>query len=231
MTAYIKIVKKQNYEKENGKPDQEEVWNSIAKAWNRYVVKKIPAVQEFLFDKKGKIIDLGCGDGRNMIPSSDIEYFGVDFSEASLKHALNRSKKEKINVKLFKFSADKLPDKFKKEMFDYGLFIATLHCLETPEKRKNSLKEFYRVLKKNSEALISVWNSEDKRFKCVGNHGDIYMSWLDNGKPNMRYYYLFSKQEFTGLLEECGFKILEFYSAREHDRFSKKNWIVRVRKT
>jgi len=270
----IKIISKIKFEKENKKPDQEKIWNNIAKAWNKYVVKKIPIVEDFLQNKSGKIIDLGCGDGRNMIPNPNIEYYSVDFSEESLKHAKQRAKKEKINCKLFKSKINKLPKEFKDNMFDAGLFIASLHCLETLRKREDTLKEFYRILKPNAQALITTWNSEDKRFKSVNNHGDIYMSWRDKGIPHMRYYYLFKKQELLNLIKQTGFKILEFYKPQEKklakqsregdhlhlaqgrvggskitrckceagrvknpeqafekvDRFSKKNWIIRVRK-
>lgn len=227
----IKIISKQEYLKKHKKPNQEQTWNNIAKAWNKYVVKKIPIVEDFLKGKKGKVIDLGCGDGRNMIPNPNITYYGIDFSQASLDHAEKRCKREKIRCELFKYKIDKLDKKvFKNNLFDYGLFIAALHCLETPSQRKNTLKEFYRVLKPNTQALITVWNSEDKRFKCVGNQGDIFMSWKDKGISHMRYYYLFSKEEFLKLLEKVGFKVLEFYKPTAGDRFSEKNWIVRVRK-
>lgn len=252
----MKIISKAEYLKENKKPIQEKVWDSIAKAWNKYVVKKIPFVVDFLKSKKGKVIDLGCGDGRNMIDSDSLKYYGVDFSGESLKHAKIRGEREGINAKLFKLKIDKLDTekncrnlffsvsktlpqptqkvfdkkKFKDNMFDYGLFIASLHCLESSKERKSALKEFYRVLKPNAEALISVWNSEDKKFKCVKNHGDIYMSWKDKGISHMRYYYLYSRDEFLSLLKSVGFEVLEFYKPVEGDRFSKKNWVVRVRK-
>ena len=242
----IKIISKLEYLKENNKPNQEKTWNNIAKAWNKYVVKKIPAVEKFLQNKFGKVIDIGCGDGRNMIPNKSIEYYGLDFSEESLKHAKNRAKKERIKAKFYKAKAynlnaltplraggrDKSPIKeLKSNTFDTGLFIATLHCLETKQQRQQALKEFHRVLKPNAQALITTWNSEDKRFKCVNNQGDIYMSWRDKGIPHMRYYYLFRKQELLDLIKKSGFKILEFYKSQEKDRFSKKNWIIRIKKT
>ena len=135
----IKIISKKEFLKKNKKPNQEEVWNSIAKTWNKYVVKKIPIVVDFLKNKKGKIIDLGCGDGRNMIPNPNITYYGIDFSEQSLNHAKKRAKKEKINTKLFKKQSDDLSE-FKTNTFNHGLFIATLHCIETKEKRKKYIK-------------------------------------------------------------------------------------------
>ena len=228
MEDSIKIIKKSELKE---KPNQEDIWNSIAKPWKTYVVKKVLIVEEFLQGKKGKIVDLGCGTGRNMLPNKQVEYYAVDFSQEQLKHAEKYIKKNKIKAKLFKSNTSKLSKKdFKNNMFDYGLFIATLHCLETPKQRLDALKEFYRVLKKGAEGLISIWNSQDKRFNHVGNKGDIYMSWKDGGISYMRYYYLYSKEKFLKLLESVGFKVLYFYEPREHDRFSKKNWVVKVEK-
>jgi len=227
----LKIISKKEFLKTYKKPNQEMVWNKIAIPWKTYVVKKIPIVEEFLKNKKGKIIDLGCGTGRNMIPNKKITYYGIDFSENQLKNAEKYIKKNKIKAKLFKSKLSSLNKKiFKDIFFDYGLFIGSLHCLESEKERENALKEFYRVSKPNAEALISVWNSEDKRFNSLNNHGDVYMSWYENRTPYMRYYYLYKKQELLNLLKLVGFKILEFYKTRENDRFSKKNWILRVKK-
>jgi len=226
MATPIKIIKASELKE---KPKQEEIWDSIANPWKEYRVGIIPIVAEFLKDKKGKVVDLGCGSGRNMLKNDDIEYYGVDFSSVQLKHAEEKAKKEGINAQFFKSRADKLP-MFSDEILDYGLFIATLHCLESKEERRNAMKEFYRILKKNAEALITVWNSEDKRFNDVGNHGDIYMSWKEQEILYMRYYYLYGKEEFIKLLKDAGFEILEVYGAKEHDRFSRKNWVVRVKK-
>lgn len=231
MTRQLKIITKKEFLRENKIPEQEDVWDSISNPWKQYVVKELPIVREFLENKKGLVIDLGCGNGRNMIPNNKIKYLGVDFSNIQLKHAEYCVKKKNVKAEFYKSKVDKLDKNiFKDQMFDYGLFMATLHCLETKKERTDSLKEFYRVLKKDSEALISVWNSEDKRFDCVKNKGDIYMSWEENHVPYMRYYYLFTKKEFLDLVTMVGFKILEFYEPRLHDRFSKKNWIIRVKK-
>lgn len=239
MTIPIKIISKKEYLKKNKEPNQEEVWDSIAVPWKEYRSNQIPIVAEFLnkagsdFKKseKCKIVDLGCGSGRNMIKNDNIEYYGVDFSGEQLKQAEEYLKNEKINAKLFKadIGTEGLDKNiFQDEMFDYGLFIATLHCIEGKKERENALKEFYRVLKKGSEALITIWNSEDERFD--GKTGDFYMSWKKDGKEHMRYYYLYDKKELVELLEKIGFKIIEEFQEREKDRFSRKNWIFKIKK-
>jgi tRNA (uracil-5-)-methyltransferase TRM9 len=229
----IKIISKKEYEKENKLPNQEKIWDNISELWQDFRIKSIPIVEEFLSkvslerkSEKIRILDLGCGSGRNMIENKNIEYYEVDFSEKQLDAAKKKAREEKINAKFFKIKADKLL--FEDNYFDYGLFIATIHCIETEKQRKNSLKEFYRVLKKGAEALISVWDSEDKRFKGKGR--EVYMEWKVNNIPHMRYYYLYDKEELVNLLKSNGFKILEIYNPRKKDRFSRKNIIMRIRK-
>jgi ubiquinone/menaquinone biosynthesis C-methylase UbiE len=167
-----------------------------------------------------------------MIKVSDVKYYGVDFSKEQLKHARKFTLQEKLDAELFCSRIDNLDNKiFKNNMFDYGLFISTLHCLESKKERKNSLKEFYRILKKGGEGLISVWDSSDKRFDGVYNCGDIYMDWREEGVSHFRYYYLFDKREFLRLLCDVGFDVVEIYSGSSGfsvDRFGKKNLIVRV---
>ncbi len=242
MTDSIKIISKEEFLKKNSKLNQEEVWDEISDLWSEYRKEPFDAVSDFLrkassdFDKSEnskiakeiKVIDLGCGSGRNMIKDNNIEYYGVDFSSCQLGCAIANTKEKGINAKFFKMSADKLSKKdFKNEMFDYGLFIATLHCIEGKKERENALKEFYRVLKKSGEGLISVWNSNDSRFNSV--KSDIYMSWKKDGKEYYRYYYLYDKDELIDLIKSVGFKVLEIYD-KDSDRFSKKNWIIKVGK-
>lgn len=226
MTIPIKIISKKEYLKTNSKPEQEDIWDVISVPWEKYVVKELTVVSEFLKDKKGLIVDIGCGSGRNMIKNNDIEYYAVDFSSKQLENAEKYARDENVKAKFFKSKADEL--EFNNEMFDAGLFIATLHCLESEEERKNAVLEFYRVLKKGAEGLITTWDSEDARFN--GLKGEVYMNWREDGKEYFRYYYLYEKDELIDLLKEAGFEILEGYNKTRDDRFSKKNLIIRVRK-
>jgi len=234
MTIPIKIIPKDEYLKTKSKPIQEKVWDKISKPWKDYRIKTIPAVEKFLKNKKGKVIDLGCGTGRNMIPNNDIEYTGVDFSKGQLFHLKKNIKTDNLNAKIIKSEAYNLKQ-IKTNTFDYGIFISALHCIETKEKREKSIEELYRVLKPKGKALITVWDSKDKRFSHIKNNGEVYMAWNDDHKPHMRYYYLFKKQELKDLILSVGFKILSFLEYKESskeniDRFNKKNWIIEVQK-
>lgn len=230
MTNEMKIISKEEYLKSNKKPNQEEVWDKISKPWKKYRTAEILTVRKFLENKKGKIIDIGCGAGRNMIPNSKIKYTGIDFSKGQLIQARRHIKEKKINAKLIKTKASNL-SKIKDNYFDYGLFIASLHCIESEEERKKSLEELYRVLKPKAKVLITAWNSEDKRFEHIKNKGEIYMSWKEDNIYHMRYYYLFKESELKNLLKKIGFEILKFNNAKENERFNKKNWIIEIQKT
>jgi ubiquinone/menaquinone biosynthesis C-methylase UbiE len=207
--------------------DQQQVWDKIAEPWKRFRVHSLQEVREFLVDKSGKILDLGCGSGRNFQFSKGVIY-GVDFSASMLKHAeacAKEAEKDGVNVVLFKADADDLP--FEDEFFDAGMMIAVLHCIQGKEKRRRVLKELYRVLKPGAECLMSVWDKEqnNNRFRDFGKEG--YYDWKYQDKAYKRYAYLFDKEELKELLEECGFSVTKVLSKTlDLGKFSKKNLII-----
>ena len=215
---------------QENKNSQEEVWDNIADPWKKFRAKPIQEAIDFLKTKKGKIIDLGCGSGRNFFKNSNLKIYGVDFSQKMLDHSKKHAEKEKIDVELIKSPVNNLP--FKDNFFDSAIFIATLHCLETKEKRKKSLEELYRVLKPGKEVLITVWDKDQKKFK--NKPKENYIVWQNKGK---RYYYLYEKQELIHLLEKIGFEIIKVYKKENENikystrkRYSDKNILVIVKK-
>ena len=232
MSTTLKIIRQSEYEKSNRKPNQKAVWNTIGKSWHEYIAKEIPIVLKFLKKKKGLILDLGCGSGRNMIPSKKIKYYAIDFSPNQIQQAKKYSEERNIKAQFFTQNITTLNKKiFKNNMFDSAMFIAALHCIPKEKDRYKALEELYRVLKPKAEAIITVWNAEDDRFQSVNNHGPVYLSWKENNnKEYMRFYYLYNKKELTALLKSIGFTVIKFYKPTTKDRFSKKNWIIKVRK-
>lgn len=180
---------------------QKQVWNAIAPEWYEYKTHPSKEVESFLKNKTGKIMDLGSGAGRHLIKTKGKLYL-VDFSEEMIKLAKKKAKKENIDAEFTVADATKLP--FEDDFFDSAICIAVLHCLETPKKREQAVKELYRVLKPKAQAKIMVWNIKSKRFK--NSPKEKYISWTNKGK---RFYYLFDEKEIHILFKKAGFKIKE----------------------
>jgi ubiquinone/menaquinone biosynthesis C-methylase UbiE len=179
--------------------EQEKVWDELAEPWKKFRNKIFPEVEDFLKGKKGKILDLGCGSGRNFAAING-EIYGVDFSQ----RMLNLAKEDFPDAHLIKASADKLP--FEDGFFDGALFVAVLHCIDSAKKREAAVKELSRVLKKNAQALILVWSKNQERVRNKPKEGKI--PWTVNEKKHFRYYYIYSQEELKKLLEKVGFRII-----------------------
>ena len=183
--------------------NQEEVWNSLAESWNDFRQK--PNEKE-LFNlnwKKGKLLDIGCGNCRNLLPFKNLNLYGMDFSKEMLKQAEKFCKKFDLIVNLKESDMRKLP--FKDNFFDYCLCLASLHHLNKGDADK-TLKEIYRILKKDGQCLISVWN---KYPRFIFRKKETYISWKKKDKIYHRYYYLYNFLEFKKLLLKNNFKIIK----------------------
>ena len=196
--------------------DQEKVWDATAERWGEFRTRLVDEVKEFLKNKRGKVLDLGCGSGRNFIKDKDLEFYGVDFSQKLLNIA---KKSGKDYVELKKGTTDNIP--YEEEFFDWIILARVLHCVESVEKRKKSLEEIYRVLKPGDEALISVWSRNSPRLK--NKPKESFVPWTIGDKKYERYTYRYDLEELKDQLKNAGFKII---SIRED-----KNIIAVVRKT
>ena len=207
--------------------NQQQVWNNIAEDWRKFREKTPLEVENFLKTKKGKVLDLGCGSGRNFIKNKNIIFYGVDFSEKMLNFAEKNAKKGKIKAKFFKSETEKL--QFKDNFFDSAIFISTLHCIDTKEKRKKILAELYRVMKSGAEVMISVWDKKAKK-NISSEAKEGFIIWRKKNKKLERYYYFYDEEELKKELKVCGFKIIKKESFLE-SKHSRKNIIFYLKKT
>jgi len=191
-------------EKENQNLTQEQVWDEISEKWNEYRQNPMPRVERFLKEKKGRILDLGCGSGRHFLKNKGTIY-GVDFSEEMVKFAKKKAKKSRIKALVTKESIDNLH--FEDNFFNAAIFIAVLHCIETTKKREKTLRELFRVLAPGSETLITVWSKNHETLKDKEKEGK--MPWKVNDKIHYRYNYIYDKSELENLLKKVGFKIIK----------------------
>lgn len=207
------------------KLNQEEVWDNIAEKWNDFRDIPSPAVIDFLKDKEGKILDLGSGTGRNFsaMPKNS-EIYALDFSKQMLKHAKEKAKKLKLDVKVFHSPANKI--EFNENFFDSAICIALLHCIENKDQRQETLKEIHRVLKPRAQVLISSWGKNSPRLKNKGK--ECYIPWTVETRTDekeikqLRYTYVYDLPELEKEVKKTGFKILRSWEERNVNIIAEK---------
>ena len=181
---------------------QQKIWDLIAPNWNNYRQKPLNELLKLNW-KKGKILDLGCGNCRNLIPFKDLECYGLDFSKSMLEQSKKFSKKHNFKVSLTQSDLEKkLP--YKSSSFNYVLAIASLHHLSNPE---FTIKEISRILKKNGEAYITVWNKLQPKF--LFRKKRTLIPWKQKSQTLMRYYHFIGYLELKSLLRKNNFTILK----------------------
>ena len=183
--------------------DQEDVWDEIAIPWEEYRVNPMQEVVDFLKDKQGKILDLACGSGRNFVRVDGVIY-AIDFSEKMLKLAEKKADRMCLDIKLTKSDTKELP--FEDNFFHSAIFIASLHCIEESKNREKTLKELFRVLKPNAEAMITVWSRNQQRIK--NKPKETTVPWSRDGIKYLRYCYIYDKEELEQLVKKVGFEII-----------------------
>jgi len=184
-----------------------DIYNNISEHFS--ITRKImwPKVCEFIdsFKSDSLILDIGCGNGKNMGTRHDCEYIGIDMCERLMKQC-----KYKDNCKFIAGDCLNLP--FKDETFEYAICIAVIHHLSTEERRLKSIKELSRILKTGGYGLIYVWAYEQKRFENEKKQ-DVDVKWLLQKKYNKcsetdevyyRYYHLFKENELEELILNDG---------------------------
>jgi SAM-dependent methyltransferase len=181
-----------------------------------------------LFDnylqKKDKVLDLGCGNGRYMesFLAKKVDYIGMDESRPLIEIAKKKYPKEQFIVG----SALDLP--FPGGDFDKVFSLAVLHHIPSRGLRQKFFAEIFRVLKPQGAMVLTVWDLrlskmiksrnwkrtagflKDQAKKLAGrsrlDFGDFFIPWRGGYR---RFVHSFSLRELRGLAEGAGFKIIE----------------------
>ncbi len=181
--------------------NQANIWNSLAEQWNKFKPKPFPQTVYYLSRtwKKGKILDIGCGNGRNLIPFAEKDFSceATDFSISMIKNAKAKFKKLGLKGKFHVSNMTKLS--FKDNSFDYLICVASFHHLNKFDQKK-ALKEFKRILKPKGKMYITSWNKWQNKF--LFGKKEIFVPWKVKDKTYQRYYYLFNYFEFKNLLRK-----------------------------
>lgn len=100
-----------------------------------------------LFANK-KVIDLGCGEGRDSIylSAAGTDVVGVDISVSALNKARKLARKNNVKAKFVETNVlylNGIPD----EYFDTAINMGCLHMIVNSEERMSHLKNVHRILK------------------------------------------------------------------------------------
>jgi len=149
-------------------------------------------------DKHTTLLDIGCGTGRNM-NYKDINTIGIDISIPQLKECQDNNRIQCDMTKLC----------FKDNSIDNIINIAAFHHLATIERRTMCLTEMNRILKPGGKILLSVWsiNQPKKTRRIFTSYGNNIVYW----REIPRFYYIFSENEITNLLNNYFTIVKQFW--------------------
>jgi ubiquinone/menaquinone biosynthesis C-methylase UbiE len=220
--------------------ESEKTWDLIAKSFDATRRKPWEQCIDFIstLTKDSIIADVGCGNGRHLVPSAKHckKVYGIDLSKELLEITNKKINYEKLNnVKLIHSNVLNIP--LENSSVDAVLFIAALHNIKGREKRIQSLQEVRRILKKDGQALISVWSRwQDKFrkqffkkwFKNIGKSefGDIDIYWRQHGLNIPRFYHLYSKREFIQDLKQADLEIIKIKDVKMHSKKHPDNYFA-----
>jgi tRNA (uracil-5-)-methyltransferase TRM9 len=186
---------------------QKEVWDILAVDWAKFRHKPQEAVSDFLRDKRGLILDIGCGTGRNLIEGK--KFVAVDISK-NMVYIAHKKLIYRDDIAFSLADANSLP--FGAKSFDAALLVSTLHTVYKKD-QVALLKELHRLLKPGGHALITVWNKRQPRFMMKSK--EAFVDWKIGEKVLQRYYYLFTKSELKNLLESHGFEVVSIKGSKK----------------
>ena len=173
----------------------------------------------------GRLLDLGCGTGRLLIPFARRGHFvlGVDLSAEMLKVARAKAEAAGVSVPLLRANLTEL-DCLAGEKFDCAVCLfSTLGMIAGAEQRRRVLRHAFRLLRPGGRFVLHVhnrwfnfWNPQGRRWlvrntlgALVGKAtaGDCLMP-VHQGIANLTLH-LFTRRETVRLLREVGFRLLD----------------------
>ncbi|KAJ6072504.1 hypothetical protein PENARI_c002G10698 [Penicillium arizonense] len=201
-----------------------EVYQQIAQHFSATRYKPWPIVEQFLQGlAPGSVgLDVGCGNGKNLMVNRDVFIVASDRSENLARIALQHQPHSTV-------VADILDLPHRDASFDFAISIAVVHHLSTPARRIQAVAEILRTVKVGSKTheggkiLIYAWALEQKNSRRgwdKGDEQDRMVPWVRKGdQPQTfhRYYHLYEEGELERDIDNAGGRVLEA-------GYEKDNW-------
>jgi SAM-dependent methyltransferase len=173
----------------------------------------------------GRLLDLGCGTGRLLVPFARRGYrvLGVDLSPEMLAVARTRAEEAGVAVALLQANLTQL-DCLADATFDYAACLfSTLGMVLGHDLRRRVVAAACRVLRPGGRFVLHVHNRWFNAWDPTGRAWllrDGLRSWLSGREAGDRVMpvhqgiagltlHLFTRREVVGLLRGAGFRVLE----------------------
>jgi SAM-dependent methyltransferase len=202
-----------------------EIYTEIAPDFNLFRTKIWPCVSRFLssFPRHSSILEIGCGNGKNMMyKDNPLVFTGIDFCPSLVEIC------QKKGLTVVESDMTSLP--FPNNTFDGFIAVASYHHLDNDISRQQTLNEMYRVLKPGGKGMIVVWAKEQGgKSKFVFNSSiktsafgfDEKVIWKSGEKQYERYYHIYEKNDL-----ENEIKYLDPRFKIEDIGWEKGNWYI-----
>jgi SAM-dependent methyltransferase len=194
------------------------------------------------FSRPGRLIDLGCGTGRLLLPFARRGHWvlGVDLSEAMLRVASAKATSAGVTVHLLQANLVEL-DGVRDQSFDYAACLfSTLGMVIGAAERRRVVGHAYRLLRPGGRLVLHVhnrwfnfWDPQGRRWLLK----DLLWSSLGRSAGGDRLMpphqgiaglslHLFTRREAARLLREAGFRLREVrpVSLRPDGRLPRPGW-------
>ena len=165
---------------------------------------------ETALPRAATVLDLGCGNGRNLAVFSERGHVvvGLDASAGLLACAAKRGRRGLVR-------GDVIALPFSDASFDAVHTVAALHHLPSEGERRQSAAEVSRVLRPGGLALFSVWAHEQDRFAF--GPADVDVPWRrSDGRVVPRFYHLFREGELAAMVRDAGLVVEAAWSERDN---------------
>jgi len=230
----VNTILKLNQINKNFYQDNSQVFDQTRQFFWSGWQKLLPLLKKQFRNKKIKVLDLGCGNGRfglwlkNKV--FDFNYWGIDQNEVLLNLAKQRLTKEGVSGQFILLDlVDKLVQKKSlfefTQQFDLIVLFGFWHHCPAQELRINLLFSLKKYLAKDGLLVISFWqfandikliNREQKNIIQLGLNDDAlekndYLLTWERGKKSYRYGHFSNLEEITLLAIKTQLQIGNFF--------------------
>lgn len=174
--------------------------------WTKGKLKKWEETDTCSFQQNGKVLDVGCGMGREAFALTDkgFSVVGIDISKEVIRQVARLSEENGYDIPFYHYDGKVLP--FDDHSFDTVIIWAqTFGLLYGDDYKSSFLRECYRVLKNGG---ILSFSGHDYRY-IVENYKQYTKARQFYPYPNSDIYWeMFLQEDLSEFAQIAGFAVL-----------------------